>query len=92
MREALGNGESAHEGVVFALGCFLRSPGEFAEAVLAAVGQGGDARVIGAMTGALCGAYVGSAGIPERFLSRLPLREEISGAAEALLALATRDA
>ncbi|MBE0569110.1 MAG: ADP-ribosylglycohydrolase family protein [Deltaproteobacteria bacterium] len=91
MREALGNGEPAHEGVVFALGCFLRSPGEFAEAVLSAVGQGGDARVIGALTGALCGAYIGSEGIPERFLSRLPLREEISGTAEALFVLATRE-
>ncbi|MBP2675319.1 MAG: ADP-ribosylation/crystallin [Deltaproteobacteria bacterium] len=92
MQEALGNGESAHEGIVFALGCFLRSPGDFAEAVLAAASQGGDARVIGALTGALCGAYVGSGGIPARFLSRLPLRDEVAGAAEGLYALATRDA
>jgi ADP-ribosylglycohydrolase len=79
MQESLGNNESAHEGVPFALGCFLRTPGNFAEAVLQAVRQGGDARVIGALTGALCGAYLGGEGIPERFLSRLPLRGEISG-------------
>jgi hypothetical protein len=40
----------------------------------------------------LCGAYVGRDGIPEGFLSRLPLRKEISGAAEALYALAAREA
>jgi ADP-ribosylglycohydrolase len=91
MQEALGNSESAQEGIPFALGCFLRTPGDFAEAVLQAVRQGGDARVTGALAGALCGAYVGREGIPERFLSRLPLREEISGAAEALYALAARE-
>ncbi|MEW6721018.1 MAG: ADP-ribosylglycohydrolase family protein [Thermodesulfobacteriota bacterium] len=91
MQEALGNGESAHEGVVFAQGCFLRSPGGFEDAVLNAIGQGGDARAIGALAGAMCGAYVGRAGIPNRFLARLPLREELSEAAEALHALATRE-
>jgi len=91
MQEALGNGESAHEGIVFALGCFLRSPGEFAETVLQAVGQGGDARVIGALAGGLCGAYSGRSGIPDRFLTKLPLRSEISDAAEALFSLATRE-
>lgn len=88
MQESLGNGVSAHEGIPFALGCFLRTPGDFAEAVLQAVRQGGDARVIGALAGALCGAYVGREGIPGRFLLRLPEREEISLAAEALHALA----
>jgi ADP-ribosylglycohydrolase len=91
MQEALGNGESAHEGVVFAQGCFLRSPGGFEDAVLHAIGQGGDARAIGAMAGALCGAYVGRAGIPNRFLARLPMREELAEAAEALYALAVRE-
>ncbi len=91
MQESLGNGESAHEGIPFALGCFLRSPGDFAETVLQAVRQGGDARVIGALAGALCGAYVGREGIPERFLSRLVLRDEIARTAEALHALAARE-
>lgn len=91
MREALGNGAATHEGVPFALGCFLRSPGNFAEAILPAVRQGGDARVIGALTGALCGAYTGASGIPDRFLSRLPFREELAEAAEALFTLAHRE-
>jgi len=91
MQEALGNGPAAHEGVPFALGCFLRSPEDFDEAVLGAAGQGGDARVTAALAGALCGAYAGAKGIPERFLARLPFRDELSDAADALLALARRE-
>ncbi|MBI5905230.1 MAG: ADP-ribosylglycohydrolase family protein [Deltaproteobacteria bacterium] len=91
MQEELGNGAAAHEGIPFALGCFLRSPGDFAGAVLPAVGQGGDARSIAAMAGALSGAYVGASGIPERFLSSLPCREGFSDAAERLLALSRRE-
>jgi len=91
MQEALGNGPAAHEGVPFALGCFLRSPGDFAEAVLPAVNHGGDARAVAAMVGALCGAYVGASGIPGRFLGRLARRRELEEAAEGLLALARRE-
>lgn len=88
MQEALGNGTAAHEGILFSLGCFLRSPEDFAEAVLPAVHHGGDARAVAAMAGALCGAYIGESGIPERFLARLPERQELGDAAEGLLALA----
>jgi ADP-ribosylglycohydrolase len=91
MQEGLGNGPAAHEGIPFAIGCFLRSPGDFAGAVLPAVHQGGDARSTAAMAGALCGAYVGASGIPDRFLSRLPCRDELSGAAERLLELSRRE-
>jgi len=88
MQEALGNGTAAHEGIPFALGCFLRSPEDFAEAVLPAVRHGGDARAVAAMAGALCGAYIGESGIPERFLERLPGRQDLNDAADRLLALA----
>jgi ADP-ribosylglycohydrolase len=91
MQEALGNGSAAHEGIPFSLGCFLRSPGDFAEAVVPAVRHGGDARAVAAMAGALCGAYIGESGIPERFLERLPGRRELGEAAERLLALARGD-
>jgi ADP-ribosylglycohydrolase len=88
MQETLGNGTAAHEGIPFSLGCFLRSPGDFAEAVVPAVRHGGDARAVAAMAGALCGAYLGESGIPERFLARLPGRRGLGEAAEGLLTLA----
>jgi ADP-ribosylglycohydrolase len=91
MQEALGNGTAAHEGIPFAIGCFLRSPGDFAEAVMPAVRHGGDARAVAAMAGAMCGAYIGESGIPERFLAHLPGRRELGEAAEELLALARGD-
>ncbi|OIP36907.1 MAG: hypothetical protein AUK27_00575 [Deltaproteobacteria bacterium CG2_30_66_27] len=91
MQEALGNGTAAHEGIPFGLGCFLRTPGDFAEAVVPAARHGGDARAVAAIAGALCGAYIGESGIPERFLARLPERRELGEAAEGLLALARRD-
>jgi len=91
MQEALGNGTAAHEGIPFALGCFLRSPGDFAEAVMPAVRHGGDAGAVAAMAGALCGAFLGESGIPERFLAHLPGRRELGEAAEGLLALARRE-
>ena len=91
MQEALGNGTPAHEGIPFALGCFLRSPGEFTDAVIPAVRHGGDARAVAAMAGALCGAYLGESGIPERFLAGLHGRRELGEAAEGLLTLARRD-
>ena len=91
MQEALGNGTAAHEGIPFSLGCFLRSPGDFAEAVMPAVRHGGDAGAVAAMAGAMCGAFLGESGIPERFLAHLPGRRELGEAAEGLLALARRE-
>jgi len=43
------------------------------------------------MAGALCGAYIGEAGIPEKFLAGLPGRRELGEAAEGLLSLARRE-
>jgi ADP-ribosylglycohydrolase len=90
MQESLGNGTAAQEGIPFALGCFLRSPGEFAGSVLSAVREGGDSRSTAAITGALCGAYVGESAIPQAFLDRLPERKELEEAADGLYALARR--
>jgi len=56
-----------------------------------AVRHGGDARAVASMAGALCGAYIGESGIPERFLAHLPARRELGEAAEGLLALARRE-
>jgi len=73
MQEALGNGTAAHEGSPFSLGCFLRSPGDFAEGGPAGGPPRWDARAVGAMA-ARCAAPTSGVGIPEHFLARLPGR------------------
>lgn len=60
----------AVESVGPALACFLYTEG-FEDALLAAVNLGGDTDTIGAMTGALAGAFYGRAAIPGRWLDAL---------------------
>ncbi len=91
IREALGNGTAVQEGLPFAWACFLRSPEDFAEAVLPAVNLGNDAESAAAMAGSLCGAYLGASAIPGRFLDNFPWWEELAAAADELLSLARRD-
>lgn len=90
--EALGNGPLAIEGIPFAWACFLLSPGGFAAAVLSAVNLGNDAQGTASIAGALCGAYAGASGIPEKLRAAVPWKRELESAADALLALARRDA
>jgi poly(ADP-ribose) glycohydrolase ARH3 len=89
IRESLGNGVQALEGIPFAWACFLRTPDDFGTVVLSAVNSGHDARGTAAMAGALCGAYLGASGIPDSFLSAIPWRKELEEGAAALLKLAT---
>jgi ADP-ribosylglycohydrolase len=91
VQEALGNGVPVSEGIPFAWACFLRSPQNFAAAVLAAVNLGNEAEANGAIVGALAGGYLGARGIPEVFLSGLPWKEELEAAADGLIALSRRD-
>src|SRR3954471_25046781 len=51
----------------------------FEQGIAWAVGLGGDAPAIGAVTGALLGARLGVAGIPPRWVELLDRREEIEG-------------
>ncbi len=67
----LGNGVAAHRSVPLALYAFLSHADSFEEAVVYAVNCGGDADTIGAMTGAIAGAYHGLQAIPQRWLERL---------------------
>ena len=56
------------------------------KALSAAVGRGGDADTMGAVTGALCGALHGASGLPEPLLSGLANRKQIRARALALAA------
>lgn len=67
----LGNNSRATRSVCTAIYAFLRHPESFEEALVYAVNLGGDTDTIGAMTGAISGAYHGKQGIPERWLDKL---------------------
>ena len=66
----LGNGMAAFESVPTAIYSFLRSD-NFKDSVVYAISLGGDTDTIGAMTGAISGAYYGEAAIPKAWLERL---------------------
>lgn len=84
----LGSGIEAHRSVVTSISCFALSPESFADAVGRAVRLGGDTDTIGAMTGALSGAYLGIAELPSPLIERLENgemgRDAISSLAVAL--------
>ena len=71
---ALGNSVEAFNSVPTAIYAFAAT-GSFEEAVRYAVSLGGDADTIGAMTGALAGAYYGREAIPARWLEEVEGRE-----------------
>jgi poly(ADP-ribose) glycohydrolase ARH3 len=66
----LGNGEEAFNSVPTAIYSFLRFD-HFEASVTYAVSLGGDTDTIGAMTGAISGAYYGEGGIPNEWVEKL---------------------
>ena len=66
--DKLGNGETALGSVVTAAYCFARFSDDLPAAVAAAASLGGNARSLASMTGARCGAHLGSRAVPERWL------------------------
>ncbi len=80
----LGNGIEAFNSVPTAIYSFLAQPDSFAEAVRSAISLGGDADTIGAMTGAISGAYLGASAIPDSWRSKLENDQYIEELAESL--------
>lgn len=76
---------AAHESVPFALYCFLDHPHEFMECILAAVLHGGDRHTMGAMAGALSGAFLGIEAIPPAWRSKLESNQHIEALAHELV-------
>ncbi len=75
--EALGTSGYVVHTVASALYCFLRTPNDFEETVIAAVMGGGDTDTTGAVAGAISGAFNGLEGIPRRWLEGVEERERI---------------
>jgi len=80
----LGNTVEAYNSDPTAIYCFLRNYQSFREAVAYAVSLGGDRDTIGAMTGAISGAYHGLDAIPREWRSKLEKRDYIEKLAEDL--------
>jgi ADP-ribosyl-[dinitrogen reductase] hydrolase len=76
------------ESLEAALWCFLHTD-SFEDAILAAANLGDDADTTAAVCGQVAGAYYGAAGIPEAWLGRLALRDEITELADRLYGIAS---
>jgi poly(ADP-ribose) glycohydrolase ARH3 len=80
----LGNGIEAFNSVPTAIYSFLSQPHSFARTVFLAISLGGDTDTIGAMTGAISGAYLGFDAIPYEWRDKLENRLYIAQLAERL--------
>jgi ADP-ribosyl-[dinitrogen reductase] hydrolase len=78
---------SALASLAIALAAFFNAD-DFEKGLVWAVNLGGDSDTNGAVTGALLGARLGTAAIPERWLAALERREEIESTGRQLAALA----
>jgi len=72
----LGNNVVSVNSVPTAIYCAIRHLDDFRAGVLAAVNLGGDTDTIGAMTGAILGAYNGVGSIPEEWFDKLENRQK----------------
>jgi poly(ADP-ribose) glycohydrolase ARH3 len=85
----LGHGIEAFNSVPTAIYSFLSHPNSFEEAVIYAISLGGDTDTIGAMTGAISGAYLGIEAIPGKWQERLENRDYIAELADRLWRIKT---
>jgi poly(ADP-ribose) glycohydrolase ARH3 len=85
----LGHGIEAFNSVPTAIYSFLSFPDSFAQAVLNAISLGGDTDTIGAMTGAISGAYLDVDAIPTQWRDRLENRRYIEELGENLWNIAS---
>ena len=75
--KSLGNTVEALNSVVTAMYCFAKCYKSYTKAVLYAVSLGGDTDTIGAMTGAITGAYQGIENITSAWVQKLERKEYI---------------
>lgn len=82
--ESIGSGWAAEEALAIAVYCAMVHADDFVAGVRLAANHSGDSDATAAMTGNLLGAMLGRAAIPESWLERLELREEIEALARDL--------
>jgi poly(ADP-ribose) glycohydrolase ARH3 len=77
----LGRSVAVDESMPFAIYSFLRNPNSFEDCLNCAIMHGGDRDTLGAMAGAVSGAYLGIEAIPSGWRRKLENRETIEGLA-----------
>jgi poly(ADP-ribose) glycohydrolase ARH3 len=82
--EELQLSQTVAESLPYSIYSFLANRTSFDECIFCAVLQGGDPDTLGAMAGALSGAFLGSKAIPKDWLSRLENRELLEELAKKL--------
>jgi ADP-ribosyl-[dinitrogen reductase] hydrolase len=88
IEQRIGNGGHSVSTFMSAMYCFLKTPNDFKTAVLTAVNSGGDTDSRGALTGALCGAYNGVSGIPEKWVAQVEESAALQAKAKRLYGVA----
>ncbi len=77
----LGQSVAVQESMPFAVYSFIRYSGSFEDCLYCAIMQGGDRDTLGAMAGAISGAYLGVEAISAKWRSKLENRETIESLA-----------
>ncbi|MGD9271913.1 MAG: ADP-ribosylglycohydrolase family protein, partial [Syntrophobacterales bacterium] len=67
----LGQSVAVQESMPFAIYSFVRCPGSFEDCLDCAIMHGGDRDTLGAMAGAISGAYLGVESIPSGWRTKL---------------------
>ncbi len=82
----LGHSVKVHESMPFAAYCFLRHSKRYEDCLWCAIGHGGDRDTMGAMAGAISGAYLGVEAIPAAWRKKLENHGQIEALARGLVA------
>ncbi|MBW1799014.1 MAG: ADP-ribosylglycohydrolase family protein [Deltaproteobacteria bacterium] len=69
--DLIGRTVTVHESMPFAVYSFLRHAQSFEDCILCAIMNGGDRDTLGAMAGAISGAYLGIEAIPQSCRQKL---------------------
>jgi poly(ADP-ribose) glycohydrolase ARH3 len=83
--DLIGRSVAVHESMPFAVYSFLRHAQSFEDCIFCAIMNGGDRDTLGAMAGAISGAYVGIEAIPQSWRQKLENLTYIEGLASRLV-------
>lgn len=81
----LGEGWVGEEALAISVYCALKYKDDFRKALITAVNHNGDSDSTGAITGNILGAYLGVNAIPQDWINKVELRNEIIQVADDLL-------